>query len=143
MVAPKANDHIQIKIKIPNLNHHPPVFSKALNQDLKDMNVLCTFKTKIGSQNLEHGCTIVPKTSDPFSIKIKILNPSQDPLAFLKASNQDFKDMDILGAFKIKIEGKKLEHGSTKDQWPYPNQYQDDESQSWTSSVLQRPKSGL
>ena len=101
MGVSKTSDHIQVKIKMQNLNHKPPTSSKALNQDLKDMNVLCTFKTKIESQNLEHGCTIVPKTSDPFSIKIMILNPSQDPLAFLKASNQDFKDMNVLCTFKI------------------------------------------
>ena len=57
----------------------------------------------------------VPKTSDPISIKIKMPNPSQDPPAFSRAPNQDIKDMDVLGAFKIKVEGKNLEHGSTKD----------------------------
>ena len=31
-------------------------------------------------------------------------NPSQDPPAFSKVPNQDFKDMDVLGALKIKIE---------------------------------------
>ena len=44
-----------------------------------------------------------------------MLNPSQDPPAFSKVQNQDFKDMDDLGAFKIKIEGKNSELGSTKD----------------------------
>ena len=34
----------------------PPAFSKALNEDLKDMDVLCTFKIKIESQNLDHEC---------------------------------------------------------------------------------------
>merc|ERR1712114_169103 len=32
-----------------------PVSSKAPNKDLKDMDVLCTFKIKIESRNLEHG----------------------------------------------------------------------------------------
>ena len=42
-------------------------------------------------------------------------NPGQDPPAFSKAPNQDFEDMYVLGAFKIKIEGINLEHGSAKD----------------------------
>ena len=58
----------------------------------------------------------VPKTSDPIPIKIKMPNPSEGPPAFSKAPNQAFKDMDVLGTLKIKIKGKKLEHGSTKDQ---------------------------
>ena len=58
----------------------------------------------------------VPKTSDPIPMHIKMLNPSQNPQAFSKAPNHDFKDMDVLGAFKIKIKGKNLEKGFTKDQ---------------------------
>ena len=55
MSVPKTSDHIHIKIKIPNPSQEPPVSSKAQNQDLKDMDVLCTFKIKIESQNLDHG----------------------------------------------------------------------------------------
>ena len=58
----------------------------------------------------------VPKSSDYIKFKIKMQNFSQEPPASSKATNQDFKDMDVLGAFKIKIEGKNLEHESTKDQ---------------------------
>ena len=58
----------------------------------------------------------VSKISDHIHIKIKMTNPSQDSPAFSRALNEDLKDMDVLGAFKIKIEGKTLEHGSTKDQ---------------------------
>ena len=50
-----TNDHIQIKIKMANPNQEPPASSKAPNEDLKDMHVLCTFKMKIESQNLDHG----------------------------------------------------------------------------------------
>merc|ERR1711954_481896 len=49
--VPKTNDHIKIKIKMPNTSQEPLASSKAPNQDLKDMNVLCTFKIKIESQN--------------------------------------------------------------------------------------------
>ena len=39
-----------------NPNQEPPASSKALNQDLKDMDVLCTFKIKVERQNLDRGC---------------------------------------------------------------------------------------
>ena len=51
----KTSDHIRIKIKMPHLRQEPAVSSKAPNEDLKDTDVLCTFKIKIGSQNLDHG----------------------------------------------------------------------------------------
>ena len=47
MGVAKTSDHIQIKIKMPNPSQEPPASSKAPNQDLNDMEVLCTFKTKI------------------------------------------------------------------------------------------------
>ena len=46
----------------------------------------------------------VSKTIDYIQIEIKIPNPSQEPAAFFKAPNQDFKDMDVLCTFKIKRE---------------------------------------
>ena len=49
-------DHIQIKIKMPNPSQEPPVSSKAHNEVLKDKDVLCTFKIKKESHNLENGC---------------------------------------------------------------------------------------
>ena len=55
MGVPKTSDYIQIKIKMPNSSQEPPASSKAPNEDLKDMDVLCTFKIKIESQNLDHG----------------------------------------------------------------------------------------
>ena len=51
----KTSYHIKIKIKIPNPSQESPASSKAPNEDLKDMDVLCTFKMKIESQNLDHG----------------------------------------------------------------------------------------
>ena len=53
----KTSDHIQINIKVQNPSQEHPVSSKAPNQDLKDMDVLCTFKLKIKSQSMEHGWT--------------------------------------------------------------------------------------
>ena len=48
-----ANDHIQIKINIPNPSQELPASSKALKDALKDIDVLCTFKIKIENHNLE------------------------------------------------------------------------------------------
>merc|ERR1711954_65704 len=56
MVISRTNDHIQIKIKMPNPIIEPAASSKAPNEDLKNMDVLCTFKIKIEIQNLDHGC---------------------------------------------------------------------------------------
>merc|ERR1711954_137099 len=47
MGVPKTSDHIQINIRMPNPSQEPPASSKAPDQDLKDMDVLCTFKIKI------------------------------------------------------------------------------------------------
>ena len=43
-------------IKITNPSQEPQASSKAPNPDLKDMDVVCTLKIKIESQNLGHGC---------------------------------------------------------------------------------------
>ena len=52
----KTSDYIQIKIKMPNPSQEPPASSKAPNEDLKDMDVLSTFKIKLEGQNLDHRC---------------------------------------------------------------------------------------
>ena len=50
----KTRDYIQIKIKTPNPIHEPPAYSNTTSKDFQDMDVLCTFKIKIDSRNLEH-----------------------------------------------------------------------------------------
>ena len=52
-----TSDHIQIKIKMPNLSQEPSASPKAPNQDLTHMDVLCTLKIKTECQNLEDGRT--------------------------------------------------------------------------------------
>ena len=52
----KVSNPIKIKIKMPSPSQESPAPIKAPNQDLKDMDVLCTFKVKIESQNSKHGC---------------------------------------------------------------------------------------
>ena len=54
MGVPKTTGNIWIKNKMSNPSQEPPASSKAPDQDLKDMDVLCTFKVKIEIQNLEH-----------------------------------------------------------------------------------------
>ena len=54
--ASKTSDNIQIKIRMSNPSQEPPAPTKAPNQDLKDMDVLCTFKIKIENWNLDYGC---------------------------------------------------------------------------------------
>ena len=66
-----TSDNIQINNKMPNPSQEPSVSSKAPNEDLNDKYALCTFKLKIESQNLDHGCKNV-------NIKIKMPNPSQE-----------------------------------------------------------------
>ena len=94
---------MQINIKMPNPSWEPPASSKAPNEDLEDMDVLCTFKIKIESQSLSIG---VLNNRGHIQINIKMTNPSQEPPASSKAPNEDLKDMDVLCTFKIKIESQ-------------------------------------
>ena len=77
----KTNDHIKIKIRMPNPSQEPPAFSKPPNEDLKDMDVLCTFEIKIGAKIQIMG---VSKTSDHIQIKMKMPNPIHEPPASSK-----------------------------------------------------------
>ena len=96
-----------------NSSQEPPASSKAQKQDLKDMEVLCTFKIKIEIKIWTMG---VSKTSDHTQIKIKMKIPCQEPPASSKAPNEGIKDMDVLCTFKIKIESQNLDQGYIKDQ---------------------------
>ena len=98
----KTSDYIQITIKMPNPSQEPPASSKAPNEDLKDMYVLCTFNIKTETKIL---IMVASHTRVHIQIKIKMPNPSQEPPASSKAPNDDLMDMDILCTFKIKIEG--------------------------------------
>ena len=55
MAVWKTSKHIQIKVDMPNPSQEPPASSKTPNEDLKDMDILCTLKIKIESQNSENG----------------------------------------------------------------------------------------
>ena len=66
MGVSKTSAHIQTFVMMPNSSQEPPAFSKtpnkenpvsfkAPNQEVKDMDILCNFKIKIESQNLDQG----------------------------------------------------------------------------------------
>ena len=109
----KVPDHIPIKIKMLMPSQEPSSSSRAPNEDLKDMDVLCTLKIDTERQIWIMGMS---KTSEHIPIKIKMQNPSREHPAFSKASNEDLKDIDVLCTFKIKIESQNLDHGCIKDQ---------------------------
>ena len=111
MVLPKISDHIQIKIKMPNSSQEPQVSSKALNQEFKDMMFFAPTKSSQRAKIKNMG---VPKTSYHIKINIRMQNPSQEPPSSSSGPNEDFKDMDILCTFKIKIESQKLIMGMSK-----------------------------
>ena len=104
------------------------------------MNILCTFKLKIESQTLDHGCI---KDQWPYPNLDQDAKPRSGASSILQSPKKDLKDMDVLCTFKFKIERQNLEHGCIKDQSQYPNQDQDDRPQSWTSIILQSSNWGL
>ena len=108
MDVSKTSDHIQIKIKMPNPSQEHSASSKALNEDLKDINVLCTFKIKIESQNSDHGYI---KDHWQYQNQDQDAEPSQELSVSSKAPNEDLKDMDLLCTFKIKIESQHIDRG--------------------------------
>ena len=55
MGVSKTSDHIQIKIKMPNTSQEPPASFRAPNDELKDMDVLCTLEIKIKNRKSDHG----------------------------------------------------------------------------------------
>ena len=108
-VVSKTSNHIQNKIKIPNPSQETLAsgfqghgWSVHLqNQDIEP---------KFGSCVYQRPVTISKSRS-------RCQNLNQKPPASSKAPNEDFKDMDVLCTFKIKIESPNSDHGCVKDQW--------------------------
>ena len=69
----KTYDLNKLRIKISNPSQESPAFSKDPNEDLKDINLLCTFKSR---QRAKIQIMAVSKTSDHIQIKIIMPNPS-------------------------------------------------------------------
>ena len=112
-------------------SHHHPLKPQS---GLKGHGCFCTFKIKVESQNLDHGCI---KDQWPYPNQDQDTKPQAGTF---KAPNKDLNDMDILCTLEIEIESHNLDYRCIKDQWPYPNQDQDTKPQSGTSSALQSSK---
>ena len=138
MCVPKTRDHIQINIRMPNPSQEPPASSKAPNQDLKDMDVLCTFKIKIESQNLEYWCT---KDQWPYLNQYQDAKPQSGTSSILQSPKSGLKGHGC--SLQIKTESPNSDHQCTKNQWLYPNEDEDAKPQSSTSSLIKIHKAGL
>ena len=115
---------------MPNPSQEPPASSKAPNEDLKDMDVLCTFKIKIESQNSEHRCI---KDQWPYPNQDEYSKSQSGASSVLQGSNEDLKDMGVLCTLKIKTEGQNPENGGSKYLWLFQNQDNDVKPQSETT----------
>ena len=69
-----------------NLSHEPPAFSIAPNQDLKESDVLCSFKIKTESQHLEHWFII---DHWPYLNKDEDAETKSGTSSILQSPNQD------------------------------------------------------
>ena len=136
----KTSDHIQTKIQMPNPSQEPLASSKAPNEDLKDMDVLCTFKNKIESQNSDHGCI---KDQWPYPNQDQDAKPQSWTSSILQSPKWGLKQHGCSLHLQIKIKSQNSDHGCVKDHWLYRNQDQDPKPQSGTSNILQSPKWGL
>ena len=121
MAVSKTCDDILFKIKTPNPSQESPASSKAQNQDLKEMDVLCTFKIKKESLNLDHECI---KDQWPYQNQNHYAIFQSGTSSLLKIPEWGHQDMVVLCTFKMKKESKNLEYGCIKDQWPYQNEDQ-------------------
>ena len=79
---------MQIKIKMSNPSQKHPVYAKSPNEDLKNMDVIYTFKIKVERQKLDQG---VSNTSDHIQIKIKMPNSSQEPPSSFQSPKSELK----------------------------------------------------
>ena len=77
---------MEIKIKRPNSSQEPQAPTKAPNQDLKDMDILCNFKIKIKSHNMD-----VTKTSDHIQIQDQDVNSQLETYSILKSPKSGLK----------------------------------------------------
>ena len=117
MGVSKTSDHTQIKIKMKIPCQEPPASSKAQNQDLKDMDLSLHFQNQ--DRELKFRLLVWQRPKNISKLRSGIKIPSQEPQVSSKVPNQNWKDMDVLYTFKIKIESHNWEHGYIKDQWPY------------------------
>ena len=94
-----------------NPRYKPPASSKAAIQDLKDMDVLCTFKIKIESWYSENWCI---KVQCPYPNQGQYAKPLSGTCSILQSSKCVLKSMDVLCTFKIKKRNKIQNIGLSK-----------------------------
>ena len=75
-------------MKIPNPSQDPQASSKAPNQDLKDMDVLCTFKIKTESHYSEYGWT---KDQWPYLNQYRDAKPQSGTSSILQSPKSELK----------------------------------------------------
>ena len=129
----KTSDYIQIKINMPNPNQEPPASSKAPNEELKDMDVLCTFKIKIESKISDQGCI---KDHWPYSYQDQDAKPQSGTSSILQSTKWDLKEYRCALHLQNQVRGQKF--GS----WMYQRQVTISKSKSRCQtqvSILKRP----
>ena len=131
---PKSSDHINIKIKMPNPSQEPPASSKAPNRDLKDMDVLRTFKINLDCLNLDQRHI---KKSDNIPKKIKISNIRQEIPESIKSP---FK---IKGHLFFTPSNPMSAYKNWSIDLPYSNLDQYAKLRSETLSILQSPNKDI
>merc|ERR1712112_536571 len=92
MDVPKTSDHIQIAIRMPNPSQEHPASSKAPNEDLKDMDVLCTFKFKIESQNSDQR---------RYPNQDQVAKTQSGTTSIIQSHKSGLKGNDVLCTFKV------------------------------------------
>ena len=88
---------------MPNPCQEPPASSRSPFEDLKDIDVLCCFKNKIESSNLENWCI---KDKWPYQNKKFDSTTQSGTSSNSKVPNFDLKDMDVLSTYKIHLDSK-------------------------------------
>ena len=88
MGVSKTSGNMQMKINIKNPSQAPPASSKAPNQDLRDIDVLFTFKIMIENQNSEYGCT---KPQLPYPNQYQDAKPQSGTSSVLQSPKSGLK----------------------------------------------------
>ena len=112
MGVSETSDKIQIKIKMQNPSQGPPAFSKARNQDLKDMDFFAPTESgeRAKIQNMAVSKTVTKPNQDQDA------KPQSETSSILGSPKSGLKDIDFLCTFKIKTESQNEKHGCTKEQ---------------------------
>ena len=86
-------------MKMPNPSQESPVPTKARNQDIKDMDVPCTFKIKIESQNLRLGCIKAKKLYQNHDQDAKLQSGT---FSMIQSTKNEIKGVDVICPYKTR-----------------------------------------